>query len=432
MNRSILVNDIATATTLRTPTIAIIGMEGAGKTVLTATLAKRLSSIDSRGMFLNPQGVKTLKYVERVWQTLQSGDWPPSTPPGELFELSWKLQIVGEMECNVRLVDAAGQDLRLLFGDEQIHAMDSLPAHLHSLAEYCRSAEIMLFLINLRDLVGEGNAEQKIANEAAIKSAMDYLSKSVRPHRLCLVLTQTDLYKALAEEKGGWLELISVSAPYVFGAHLRSHHVGVFPISAVVDTKVVVDTEGSVRRVPVAGFRSEGLDELINWLADQVKGVKKEILKKVEETPLPPRSDPPPVPASSAIPTAEPANTSFLRYPLFIAFILVIAFISYLVSGGTTSKSPPAPPPQVTFKWGVTWGDFNDDIWVQNTSSITLTNVKITVERKKDGKLAYSPIVLNVGGLLPGERKDWVNIMSIPRNSIDNTSTLRLECDQNR
>src|SRR5436190_300979 len=103
------------------PSVAIIGTEGSGKTVLTTTLARRLSTIDARGVFLNPQGVATLRYVERVWQILQDGDWPPSTPTGDLFELRWKLELIGELESPVRLIDAAGQDLRLLFGEEKVY-----------------------------------------------------------------------------------------------------------------------------------------------------------------------------------------------------------------------------------------------------------------------------------------------------------------------
>jgi hypothetical protein len=248
----------------------MIGLEGCGKTVLATTLAKRLSTIDARGIFLNPQGVKTLRYIESVWATLQSGDWPPSTPPGELFELSWRFQIIGELDSEVKLVDTAGQDLRLLFGEERIQALDELPAHLKSLAQYCRSAEIILFLLNLKDYLGHGNPQIRVANEAAVKSAMDYLGSDSR-RRVCLVFTQSDLYKALAEQSGGWLELAAAHVPYIFGAHLRMKQMAVYPVSAVADTRVEVDSDGKPRRVPLAGFRSEGIDELVAWLSTQLR-----------------------------------------------------------------------------------------------------------------------------------------------------------------
>lgn len=283
-------------TIVPTPTIAMIGLEGSGKTILATTLAKRLSRIDGRGVFLNPQGVKTLRYVEHVWNILQSGDWPPSTPPGEKFELAWKLNIVGEPESDLRLVDVAGQDLRLLFGDEQIYTGDSLPAHLQSLGEYCYSADIVLFLVNLKDFTGQGDSERRAANEAAIKSAMDYLSSDGRGRRVCLVLTQADLYREIAHEHGGWQEIVSDTIPYIFGAHIMVRSMKVLPVAAVDDTNVTVDRDGTARRVPVAGFQSDGFDELVDWLTIQVREVKQELEQAhsaAQTTSVPHAIDPP-------------------------------------------------------------------------------------------------------------------------------------------
>ncbi len=278
-----------------TPRIAIIGTEGAGKTVLITALAKRLSTIDARGVFLNPQGVKTLKYVEGVWQTLQSGEWPPSTPPGDKVELRWKFQIVGEIESDVRLIDAAGQDLRLLFGDEQIMSKDGLPAHLEALADYCRNADIILFLINLKDFLGEGDPQQRTANEAAIKSAMDYLSGDDHPRRICLVLTQIDQYRELAKKYGGWLELTAKAVPYVFSAHVKAHQVAVHAVSSVAETQVIVSSDGMPQRVPAPGFRSKGLTDLIQWLTDQVRYAVREGNHTAPAQTLPATDVPPPL-----------------------------------------------------------------------------------------------------------------------------------------
>ena len=265
----------------RVPNIAVIGTEGSGKTVLITTLAKRLSVIDSRGIFFNPKDSKTLKYVEKVWSTLQSEKWPPSTPPGDLFSLAWKLEIVGEFECDLRLVDTAGQDLRILFGDDQIYSLESLPSHLQDLARYCRESDIILFPINLKDYLGQDKSEQRTANEAAMKAAMDYLESKVGSRKVCLVFTQSDLYQDYADKLGGWSNVAAEAFPYIYGAHVHGRKVEIIPVSAVAKTKVVVDKDGTPRRVPVEGFQSEGLDNLVNWLIAQVKKTKKEEEGKV-------------------------------------------------------------------------------------------------------------------------------------------------------
>ena len=156
-----------------TPTVAIIGTEGAGKTVLTAVLAKRLGDPEG-GMFLNAQGPRTLKHVERVWNILQGGDWPEGNPAGELFELRWKLEIKGSEMCEVRFIECAGQDIRVLFEGEQF---DSAPTpELRDLAQYCAQSDIYIFLINPGDFIGKKNPESRSSNEAAIKAAIDTLS----------------------------------------------------------------------------------------------------------------------------------------------------------------------------------------------------------------------------------------------------------------
>ena len=46
-----------------------------------------------------------------------------------------------------------------------------------------------------------------------------------------------------------------------------------FPVSAVSDTEIRDDAHGRSVRVPVAGFGSEGLDELILWLKNRTREV---------------------------------------------------------------------------------------------------------------------------------------------------------------
>jgi hypothetical protein len=261
----------------RTPSIAIVGTEGSGKTVLIATLAKRLSTVNSQGVFLNPQGVVTLKYIEKIWQTLQQGDWPPSTPPGQLFDLRWNLEITGnkitgDMKSDVRLVDAPGQDLRLLFGEEKFGDIQSLPQRLKQLAEYCHNTDIVLFLIDLGAFIGEGNSQQRTDNEAAIKSAMDFLSADGGLKRFCIVFTQFDLYEGLAKSRGGWAPLAKEAIPYIYSAYLRKK-VPVFFVSAVNKTVPDLDSSGNPRRLPAPGFGSTGFGRLVDWITTQVREV---------------------------------------------------------------------------------------------------------------------------------------------------------------
>jgi NAD(P)H-dependent FMN reductase len=338
---------------------------------------------------------------------------------------------VGELECDVRLIDAAGQDLRLLFGDEQILSVESLPGRLQALAEYCRAADIILFLINLKDFLGQGDPEQRTANEAAIKSAMDYLGGDGRARRVCLVLAQTDLYRDLARVRGGWLELVAEAVPYVFGAHLRVRQVAVHPVSAVADTQVVVDRDGNPRRVPTAGFRSEGLDELVAWLTTQLRDVKQELDQEAKATAPAQQTSVPPAVEPPLPPLRKPAANWGNVIGTVLAIIIGIPVMRACIPG--CSVTTPAQPtrPTVTDVWGFKWGMLNDDIWVENTSGFTITNVELTVKIVKNGQ-AWQPFTLKSPGIYPQQTYTWTDAVSVPGSTVDQATTAQLTCDQNR
>ena len=109
------------------PSIAVIGTDACGKTVFISTLVKRFTIPDGHGVFVEPLNRKTTSYVERVWSKLSQCDWPPFTGQGELNDLEWCFHAGKDVKSDVRLVDCAGHDLRVLFADEQVDQLDTLP-----------------------------------------------------------------------------------------------------------------------------------------------------------------------------------------------------------------------------------------------------------------------------------------------------------------
>ncbi len=262
------------AVSVKPPTgisIAIVGTEGAGKTVLTTCLAKGFQNRNSDGVWLEPLTGATARYVEQVWATLENYEWPPSTPPGQLFNLQWRLHLGDGLVSELRLIDAAGQDLRLLFAEEKIQAVDQLPEQFRQLAQYVRGADIVLFLVNLKDFAGEGDAEKRIGNQWALKYAMDYLSENPSPRRFLLVFSQIDLYRAYAQQLGHWGKVVERYLPYVYEAYLSDGRVRACGVSAVNATQVIQDGDGIARRVPADGFKSEGFSSLTKWIVENAR-----------------------------------------------------------------------------------------------------------------------------------------------------------------
>jgi len=268
------------------PSVAVIGLLGAGKTTLACTLANRLVQPDANGVQLVPSDHNTLVAVQRDWAQLQSREWPMSTPRGAMIDLRWKLHVGKATTCDLRIVDVSGQDLYHIFAEDRCRLPDQIDAERRPVFEYCRTADIVLFLLNLGDFVGEGDANVSINSQAAMKSALDYLLSDAANRRVCILLTQAELYKAEAKERGGWLPLLSAAVPFIYNAHLREKAIPVFPVSAVYDTEIVNDPASGPRRVPKPGFRSFGLDSVIAWLVSKVRGDHSEAVRPVRPVPV--------------------------------------------------------------------------------------------------------------------------------------------------
>lgn len=253
------------------PNIAVVGTDGSGKTVFITTLAKRFSTDNALGAFMDPRTRRTVLYVEQAWETLSNSEWPASTSPGELFDLRWQIKW-GWLAGDIRLVDCAGHDLRLLFaGADEQTPVENLPSHLKELREYCLSAHILLLMINLKDFMGESNVERRVANEWALKYLLDSWTCRTRG-RCALVFSQVDQYKAEVHREGGWKAVVKRYLPNVYGAHLGNGNIAVMAVASVNETTVTSDGH----RVPARGFSSHGLEAMVTWIGQQIRSVVEE------------------------------------------------------------------------------------------------------------------------------------------------------------
>jgi GTPase SAR1 family protein len=242
--------------------IAFIGTSGCGKTVFLAAIAREIQMRVDQGWLLDPRTGATELYVEDIRDQLQRGDWPPSTPPSTMHEMSWVLRCPPDIAAETRVVDFGGQDFRTLFmGD-----LANIPPELRPLAEYCRRADVIVLLINVRDFEGEQNAAMRTGSELSLKFALDHARTGGVQKHCCAVFTQADLYPNLAEECGGWYAVARKYLPRLWGAHLQPDALPVFAVSAVDRTETRPDRHGVLRRFPAAEFTAAGFDPFLSWL----------------------------------------------------------------------------------------------------------------------------------------------------------------------
>ena len=318
--------------------IAIVGMTGAGKTVLISTLAMKMSQMADKGVFLAPVGDnrrQTLKYVQQNWATLNNGQWPSSTPAGELIHLQWELSTFKNI-ATVRFADCAGQDIRYLFSQDRFN-VSNLPQDYQDLYRYFQRANIILFLVNMEDILGFSptTATDNVLN---LDQMITVLTQPTNiPRRCAVVLSQYDKYKPEVDSKyhGDLMEYLRINLPLLHGQYVLKKSFEIIPVAAVEQTQNIIEN-GQVKKVPAPDFTSYNLQTLISWIADNV-----DLLTPLlpAEQYSPPRSNPParPTPTGPKTlnePTATAANTKksscsggccSLLFWLFIIICLIIS-----------------------------------------------------------------------------------------------------------
>ena len=103
--------------------IAIVGVEGSGKTVMLAGLGDLYTYPDEDGYFLAPKNFGTAAYVAEKIERMRKGEWPVATAGDEMQGLDWTLSRQTEggrgrpvKICEVSFLDFPGEVYRAAYG----------------------------------------------------------------------------------------------------------------------------------------------------------------------------------------------------------------------------------------------------------------------------------------------------------------------------
>ena len=72
--------------------VAIVGVEGSGKTVMLAGLGELYKNPDRNGYFLGPKNFSTASYVSEKIARMRAGEWPGATVDDTMQGLDWILR----------------------------------------------------------------------------------------------------------------------------------------------------------------------------------------------------------------------------------------------------------------------------------------------------------------------------------------------------
>ena len=249
--------------------VAIVGVEGSGKTVMLAGLGDLYTNPDEEGLYLSPKNYETATYVSEKIARMRKGEWPTATAEDVLQGLDWTLRKrLGPGQrprdvCEVSCLDFAGEVYRLAFGIRQGATPDEMQDEVDELLSYVRNADDLIVLINLRDIIVQG------ANDPRVQEAMwitnEILSYALdkrddgRTPRAAIVLSQADSYAVTIKSCGGPKGVLARYLPHVANNY---DWLDVLASSAV--DKTVMDDNGNI--VPAPDFQPTRLRVIMHWI----------------------------------------------------------------------------------------------------------------------------------------------------------------------
>lgn len=247
--------------------VAVVGVEGSGKTVLLAALGDQYESPNKSGYFLSPKNFATASYVHRQVARLKEGEWPSATNEDALIGLDWEVRqrIPGnrpKVLMMLSFLDFAGEVYREAFIQGRTGSGQK-DDPVSKLRDFIAQADDIVVLVNLRDVITNGPADLRAEETSWVtKAILDFAippEGSERQVRAAIVLSQADTYRATIKKCGGAQEALRKYLPHVA---YNYDWLDVFEVSSVDDTKL--DADGNI--VPSGNFSSLGVEPLFNWM----------------------------------------------------------------------------------------------------------------------------------------------------------------------
>jgi len=193
--------------------VAIVGVEGSGKTVLMAAMGEKYRKPGEDGVFLYAKSRKTIEYCnEQISILRDQHKWPDSTSPDLLVNLEWTLMRrmnggKSEELCSVAFLDFAGEIYRCAFGDLEDDVDNRNVAYkrqIDAAKSHLQDAESVVVLVNLSDIINSRGVAKKASEMDWLSQRIfDFIFGETSARRVAIVFTQKDLYKETLVRSGG-------------------------------------------------------------------------------------------------------------------------------------------------------------------------------------------------------------------------------------
>ena len=264
--------------------VAIVGVQGSGKTTLMVSWGWHYFSPDRNGYYLSPDpngGVITRSFICDKMKRMKEGHFPDATSPDDVKKLNWILgrnkkgrnsKTLGEMS----FMDFGGEIYRKAFKDgpdatmalnrDPLKGKDCKPETkaVLQLQWHIRTCRALVILVDLGYIINHPQSDTGAMEMiATIKCMMEIMRQRGLMKCVALAFTQSDLYEETIRKYGSLQNTLGEFLPEI-AAHYPT--TALFAVSAVNKTKL----EDDGRMIPSPDFAAEGLEPLTKWVARQM------------------------------------------------------------------------------------------------------------------------------------------------------------------
>lgn len=201
--------------------VVFLGVEGAGKTVLTYALVNAFRAHANDGWYLRPDTRESFRFLSQFPEDLTFENLPHQTTA--LKHLAWSVQLNERTQRMLDVLDYPGEIYRLAFLNAKddtdpvsfAQRVDANREDIDALFAHLADAGQVFVLFNLSDAE---EIEKNSANLDAVwitNACLDYLHRLPQKPVITLLLTQIDRYVDLSKEETDLTGLVARHLPLV-------------------------------------------------------------------------------------------------------------------------------------------------------------------------------------------------------------------------
>jgi TPR repeat protein len=238
--------------------VAIVGVEGSGKTVLMAALADLYGDPSHDSIYLMPESQSSFAFMKHIPHKMRAEhQWPAATTIESFKHLKWSMRIGQKILMDIEMLDYPGELYRMAFGERKEAEIDPHRESIHEFLAHLVDADILVVLFNLSDALDVGGNPRNTETVWLTRGIFEYAKKLPNLKSQLLLFTQADRYREELDTPGG--------ATSAKNKHLPMLHV-LFPDLDCRAVSVATDSGAT----PTAEFSSTyGMSGFMCWLFGQ-------------------------------------------------------------------------------------------------------------------------------------------------------------------